>query len=157
MQTLTLITALGCGLIAGMFYAFSSFIMRALGQLPPAQGIAAMQRINIDVINPWFMLIFMGTAVTSAALLIWTTIQWHLPGAAWRLSGAVLYLIGTFAVTICFNVPLNNRLAKLDPTTEEAAHLWDHYLKTWTAWNTARTAAALAACAMLILAMCNWS
>ncbi len=157
MFTLTLITALGSGLIAGMFYAFSSFIMKALGNLPPAQGVAAMQRINIDVINPWFMAVFMGTAGTSIGLTILTLLDWDSPdssGALWRLAGAVLYLVGTFGVTIAFNVPLNNRLAKADPNTDEAADLWAHYLKAWTAWNTARTAAALAASASLILAMC---
>ena len=40
---LTLVSALGCGLIAGAFFAFSSFVMKALGRLPPPQGIAAMQ------------------------------------------------------------------------------------------------------------------
>jgi len=43
---LTLVSALGCGLIAGVFFAFSAFVMKALARLPPAQGIAAMQSIN---------------------------------------------------------------------------------------------------------------
>jgi uncharacterized membrane protein len=155
MFILTLITALGCGLIAGIFYAFSSFIMKSLGKLPPAQGIAAMQRINIDVINPWFMAVFMGTAATSAAIVVITTLNWDAPNSALRLAGALLYLVGTFGITIVFNVPLNNRLAKPAHDSPEAADLWTHYLKTWTAWNTVRTAAALAACAALIVAMCG--
>ena len=153
MFTLTLITALGCGLNAGIFFAFSSFVMKALGNLPPAQGAAAMQRINLDVINPWFMAAFMGTATTSLALIVWTILAWDVPGAPYRLAGAGLYLVGTFGVTMLFNVPLNNRLAKVDPTTEEAADLWAHYLKVWTAWNTVRTIAPLAGLAALIWAM----
>jgi uncharacterized membrane protein len=39
---LTVVTALGCGLNAGALFAFSTFVMRALGRLPAAQGIAAM-------------------------------------------------------------------------------------------------------------------
>lgn len=158
MFTLTLITALGCGLVAGIFFAFSAFVMRALGNLPSAQGIAAMQRINIDVINPWFMAVFMGTAATSAALIVWNALQWNLPGSpgsAWRLSGSLLYLVGTFGVTLFFNVPLNNRLAKVDPGTEDAADLWAHYQKAWTAWNTVRTIAPTAALSALILALCR--
>ena len=54
--------AIGTALIAGAFFAFSSFVMGALGKLPPAQGIAAMQSINVVVINPWFMSAFIGTA-----------------------------------------------------------------------------------------------
>jgi len=155
MFTLTLITALGCGLIAGIFYAFSSFIMKSLGKLPPAQGIKAMQRINIDVINPWFMAVFMGTAATSAAIVVITTLNWDAPNPTWHLAGALLYLLGTFGITIVFNVPLNNQLAKATPNSPDAADLWTRYLNTWTAWNTARTAAALAACTVLIMAMCG--
>jgi uncharacterized membrane protein len=153
MFTLTLITALGCGLNAGIFFAFSSFIMRALGNLPPAQGVAAMQRINIDVINPWFMAVFMGTAALSAALAVWTLLDVQAPGAIWRLAGAALYLLGTFGVTIVFNVPLNNRLAKAVPGSPEADALWRHYLKVWTSWNTVRTLAPAAALAALILSI----
>ncbi len=153
MFILTLITAVGCGLNAGIFFAFSTFVMKALGNRPPAEGAAAMQRINIDVINPWFMAVFMGTAGTSVALIVMTAMNSGIPGTAWRIAGALLYLLGTFGVTLVFNVPLNNRLAKVDPATEEAAALWVHYLKVWTAWNTVRTIAPTAALAALILAM----
>lgn len=45
---LTLISALGCGLIVGIFFAFSAFVMPALARIPPAQDIAAaMQSINV--------------------------------------------------------------------------------------------------------------
>lgn len=57
---LTLLSALGCGLIAGVFLAFSAFIMKALTRVAPAQGILAMQSINIVVINPWFLGVFFG-------------------------------------------------------------------------------------------------
>jgi uncharacterized membrane protein len=60
---LTLMTALGCGLIGGTFFAFSAFVMRALSYLPPAHGIAAMQSINVVVLNRWFLPPFCGTAV----------------------------------------------------------------------------------------------
>ena len=32
--------AIGCGLVAGIFFAFSSFVMAALGRLPSDHGIA---------------------------------------------------------------------------------------------------------------------
>ena len=60
---LILAAALGAATIGGVFFAFSTFVMRALGQLPPAQGIAAMQRINVVVLNPMFLGTFVGTAV----------------------------------------------------------------------------------------------
>jgi len=53
--------AIGSGLVGGTFYAFSSFVMAALGRIPPAQGVAAMKGINVTVMNPSFMTVFMGT------------------------------------------------------------------------------------------------
>ena len=43
---LTFISALSCGLMAGVFFAFSPFVMNGLARLPAQQGIAAMQFIN---------------------------------------------------------------------------------------------------------------
>jgi uncharacterized membrane protein len=51
---LTFLSALGCGLVAGIFFTFSNFVMKSLARLPSAQGIAAMQAINVDVLNRWF-------------------------------------------------------------------------------------------------------
>src|SRR4051794_22703540 len=110
---LKLFSALGCGLIAGVFFTFSSFVMNALARLQPTQGIAAMQSINIVVINPLFMVVFSGTAVTCLALVVFSLFRWTQPDAAWLLAGSLLYLVGTFLVTIIFNVPLNDALAKV--------------------------------------------
>ena len=44
---LTLLAALGCAMMAGVFFAFSGFVMKALARLQPAQGVAAMQAINV--------------------------------------------------------------------------------------------------------------
>ena len=65
---LTLCAALGCGLMAGVFFAFSAFVMKALARLPPGEGLAAMQSINVAVVNPWFLVAFLGTA--AACLLV---------------------------------------------------------------------------------------
>jgi uncharacterized membrane protein len=65
---LSVATALGSGLVAGFFFAFSICVMRALGRLPPEQGIAAMQSINVVVLNPWFFTAFFGTAAACVVL-----------------------------------------------------------------------------------------
>lgn len=146
-------TALGCGLVAGVFFAFSTFVMKALAQLPPAQGIAAMQSVNVVVINPWFMVAFLGTAVACVVLAIYSFFAWHRPGALYLLVGGLLYVIGTFAVTMLFNVPRNDALAAIDPASADGASLWAAYVTGWTAWNHVRTAAALAAAAFLTAAI----
>ena len=152
---LMLFTALGCGLIAGVFFAFSTFVMQALSQQPPAQGIATMQSINITVINPWFMGAFLGTGAACLFLAVSLLLKWQQPNAAYLLIGSLLYLIGTFGVTIAFNVPLNDALAivKLDST--EGANLWAKYLTNWTFWNHIRTIAAIAAATLLTIALCD--
>lgn len=148
-----LLAALGCGLIAGVFFAFSSFVMRALSRLPPAQGIAAMQSINIVVINPVFLGVFLGTAVLCVAVLISAFLLRPAPGALYAVAGSGLYLVGTFLVTMAFNVPRNDALAAVEPASTEGAGVWNDYLVTWTRWNHVRTLAALAAAALLTVAL----
>ena len=96
---LKLIAALGCGVIAGVFFAFSTFVMKALAQQPPAQGIATMQSINITVINPWFMTAFLGTSLVCLILVTFLLLRWQQPGTAYLLFSTSLYLIGCFGVT----------------------------------------------------------
>ncbi len=153
LRVLTLISVLGSGLMAGFFFAFSVSVMKALGRLPPSQGIAAMQSINVVVINPVFLIAFFGTAVACVAVAISALSTWHRPGAAYLLAGGLLYLVGSFLVTIGFNVPRNNALAAVDPASTAGTALWASYLTSWTAWNHVRTAAALAAAASLTVAL----
>jgi len=152
--TLKLISALGCGLIAGVFFAFSSFVMSALGRIQPAQGIAAMQSINIAVINPVFFAAFLGTAALCCVLGVVSISKWHTPGAPYVLAGCALYIIGTFLVTCVFNVPMNDALATLKPSSAHASALWTDYLSNWTMWNHVRTVAALAAAASITIGLC---
>jgi uncharacterized membrane protein len=151
---LTLFAALGCGLMAGVFFAFSVFVMKALARLTPAEGIAAMQSINVAVINPLFLGVFIGTGAACAVAIIIALTQWDKPGAVYLLAGSALYLVGTFLVTIVFNVPLNNSLTSVAPGNSDGASLWASYLASWTAWNHVRTVAALAAAASLTIALC---
>jgi uncharacterized membrane protein len=150
---LILISALGCGLIAGVFFAFSSFVMEALEKLPPSQGIAAMQSINVVVINPLFLGVLFGTA--ALALLLGFAAIRHLgdPAAVRVVAGTGLYVIGTIVVTMAFSVPLNNALAAIDPASCEGAAVWADYLRNWTNWNHVRGLAALAASGAFISAL----
>lgn len=149
----TLAAALGCGLIAGVFFAFSVFVMKALAAIPPAQGITAMQSINVVVINPVFLGTFLGTAALCLALGIRAVLAWQRPGAGWLLAGAALYLVGTLLVTMVCNVPRNDALAAIDPASAGAPEVWAGYVRSWTVWNHVRTIAALAAAAALTIAL----
>lgn len=150
---MTFLSVLGCGLISGFFFAFSILVMRALGNLPPSHGIAAMQSINVVVINPWFLTAFFGTAAMCLFAIVASILRWHDPRAFYWLIGGTFYLAGAILVTGLFNVPRNNALAVLEPSSSDAAKVWADYLSSWTAWNHVRTAAALVAALLFAIAL----
>ena len=152
LPALTFLAALSCGLAAGLFFAFSSLVMRALARISPHVGIAAMQSINVSVSNLWFMGAFFGPAVICCLLAVISLLRWNRQASVFILVGSALYLVGTMAVTFAFNVPLNDALAIADPASPEGARLWASYLTTWMNWNHLRAAGALLAAASFTVA-----
>ena len=146
-------SAVGCGLLAGLYFAFSAFIMTALGRIDQAAGISAMNAINGVIVQSLFLPIFMGSTLTSLALAALALLRWDEPGAAMWLAGGVLYGVGMFAVTMVFNVPLNNALAAVQPASSEAGALWARYLTDWTWWNHVRTVTSTLAFVLFIAAI----
>jgi uncharacterized membrane protein len=106
---LKLCSVIGCALIAGVFFAFSTFVMNALSRLPPAQGIATMQSINVTAINPLFMTALFGTAAACLFLAVFALSKLPQADAVYLLIGSLLYLVGTIGVTIVFNISNLNR------------------------------------------------
>jgi uncharacterized membrane protein len=149
----TIVAAVGCGLIAGLFYVFSAFAMRSLGRMEPQHGMTAMRNINEDIQNPLFLLIFAGTALLCLVLAVAALFTWDEPGSAWLLTGGLLYVVGVFGLTMVMNVPMNNRLAASDPATADGQAYWREYLRRWTAWNHVRFVASTAALVALLLAL----
>lgn len=149
LTTLALVLCIGAGTVGGVFFAFSTFVMQALAQLPVAGGVNAMQRINVVVLNPAFLGVFMGTAGVAAVGAALAVVTAGGASAALVLVAGVVYLLGSFAVTLVFNVPRNERLRRLEIDSAEAAAYWPEYVREWTRWNHVRTAASLlsAACA----------
>lgn len=152
---LKLVVALGCGLVGGVFFAFSTFVMNALARLQPRDGIVAMQSINIAAINPLFMVALFGTGAACLFVAVSSLFGWQRPDAVYLLIGSLLYLIGTVLVTIAFNVPLNDALATVKPDGADGANVWARYLTSWTIWNHVRTIAALVAAALFTIALCD--
>ena len=146
-------SAIGCGLMAGLYFAFSTFIMTALGRIDTVAGISAMNAINAVIVQSLFMPVFLGTTVAGLVLAVTGGVRWSEPGATAMLAGGLVYVIGMFVVTMVFNVPLNNALAAADPAGSEAAALWARYPEIWTWWNHVRTLSSTAACALFIAAI----
>ena len=148
-------SALGCGLMAGVYFAFSTFIMTSLGRLDQAAGIAAMNAINVDIVRSLFMPLFLGTTVAGAALVVMGALRLGEPGAASMIAGGGLYVVGMFVVTMVFNVPLNDALAAQQPAAPAAGAVWATYLKDWVFWNHVRTVASVVASALFVVALAS--
>lgn len=147
LTALVLLACIGAGTIGGVFFGFSTFVMKALAQLPRSQGAAAMQRINLVVLNPAFLGVFVGTALLAVGCTIAAYIPWTPLRSSLLLAAAAFYLVGCFLVTMRLNVPMNDRLADLDSESAQSAEYWPVYVREWTKWNHVRTAASLASAA----------
>jgi len=149
--TIALIAAaISSGLLAGVYFAFSTFIMQAFARLPADQGIAAMQSINTTIVRSPFIVLFLLAAALSVFIAVMAILYWRGGTSMLMLTGAVLYILASFLSTMVFNVPMNDALDKFDGHSAESARLWSTYLVDWTRWNHVRTIASLlAACAFV--------
>jgi uncharacterized membrane protein len=120
LQYLVMAAIVGSGLMSGLLFAFSVVVMKALSQLAPATGALAMQRINIVIVNPVFLLVFLGTAALCLAVGVVGLRSLPSTGGALLLAGAAAYLVGPLAITVLFNIPLNNQLASSTPEQSAA-------------------------------------
>ena len=152
LRILTIIAAVGAGVSGGVFFAFSTFVMKALGRLPAAEGISAMNAINKAAPAPLFMLALFGTGVVSIVLSAVALRHLDQRWAVYLLTGTALYLV-CLVLTMVYHVPRNDALALVDPAGPGAAHAWAHYLSPWTAWNHVRTVTALAGSTAFIIAI----
>lgn len=145
---------IGAAAVGGLFFAFSTFTMRGLDRTDPVDAIAAMRGINAEAqANAPFLLMFLGSTLVALVVGVIAALQLDRPGSAYLLAGAVLAVLAA-VITIAFNVPLNNRLAALDPaglSAAEAARQWAAYYGPWTAWNHVRTVAPLLGAVLLLI------
>ncbi|MBL3940464.1 hypothetical protein FH720_24930, partial [Bacteroides thetaiotaomicron] len=74
-------SAVGCGLMAGVYFAFSTFVMTSLGRVAPQAGAAAMNAINVDIVRSPFMPLFLGTTLMALALVVIALFNRDQPGA----------------------------------------------------------------------------
>jgi uncharacterized membrane protein len=152
----TTAAAVSSAAVGGLFYAFSTFVMRGLDRAQPAEAIAAMRGINAEAqANAPFLMLFVGSALLALGVGVATAFRLSQPGAGYVLAGAALSLVA-FLVTMAFNVPLNDHLAGLNPSGPSAADAlreWQAYLTPWTAWNHVRTVTPLAGSVLILIGL----
>jgi uncharacterized membrane protein len=144
------VAAICAGLMAGVYFAFSAFIMRSFDQLGAASAAAAMNAINRVILRSWFMPLFFGSTPICTALAAVALFDAELDGRWLLFAGAATYVVGMFACTVLFNVPLNDRLARAGNRSSAGADFWPQYLQRWTRWNHLRGACSLAAMMLLM-------
>ena len=151
-SALILATGLGCALVAGVFFAFSSFVMKGLGELRAPEGVTAMQALNRAAPSPLFMTALFGTAALAIAAGVDAARHLDDPSARLVLAGGALYLAGV-ALTVGYHVPRNDALARLAPSDPAAAAEWARYLTTWTRANHVRTVTSVGAAVAYVTAL----
>ena len=153
-RTLTLVAAVASAVVAGVFFAFSTFVMPALRRMPGTTGMPAMQSMNrMAPASPLFMLALMGTAALCVGLAIFVLVtRAGEPGTAWVVAGCALYLV-CIVITGAYHVPRNDALNLVDPASAGAAETWRHYLAGWIPWNHVRTLSPLAATIAFVVAL----
>lgn len=151
-----LVAAIGSAAVAGLFFGFSSFVMRGLDRTDPLSAITAMRGINAQAqASPPFLALFFGSALLAVAAGVVAVARIGQPGSWYLLAGALFGVLAV-AVTVAFNVPLNNRLDAVASATlaaADAAREWQTYYSAWTAWNHVRTVTGFVAAGLLLLGL----
>lgn len=146
------VAAIAYALVGGTFLAFSDFIMRSLSRTGDTGGIDAMQTINREVYRWIFMTLLIGMVPVSFVLVGSSFFISASPSGIWFASAGLVYLVGCFGVTAAFNVPMNERLAKMDLAAPGTNAYWTGtYLPRWTLWNTVRTVACVVSALLMLI------
>lgn len=145
--------ALSVGIMTGVYFAFSVFVMQSLDAVERPIGMIAMQSINRIIQKSLFLPVFFTSSLACLILAILGVIAWGDPGA-WQMAiGGGLYFVGMLVVTIVGNVPLNNALEATDANGGEAEAMWRRYMHRWLPWNHVRTMSCLVSLGLLIAAI----
>ena len=154
---LVAVAAISAGLMAGVYFAFSGFIMRSFDQLGGERAADAMNAINNVILRSWFMPLFFGSTLLYALLALLGIVAPDIAGRWSLIASGLIYVFGMFATTAGFNVPLNNRLAQADADSQTKSDVWAHYFKVWTRWNHLRSVCSLIALALGMHYLANFA
>ena len=146
------------GLISGFFYTYLCSVIFGLNAITPLAAIEAMQGINNTIRNPYFAVIFFGTALLLpiAALTQW--LAQNKRATIWLFVAAFIYVAGAIVPTFTINVPMNDALGFLqlsDITSPQET--WTNYSDRWYIWNAVRTVFSTLALAIGLMAVTSTS
>lgn len=140
-QVVLVVATITSGLIAGLFFAFSCSVMLGLGGVEDRVFVDVMRRINRSIQNGLFGLVFVGSLLSSVAVLV--------IGDVWARVGGGLFLV-SLLITFVVNIPLNNRLDASDASDPAARRAFEG---PWVRWNHVRMVFSTAGFVVLCLAL----
>jgi uncharacterized membrane protein len=151
--TAHLLAAGGAAVVGGVYLAFSAMVMPALRSRPAADAIATMQHVNVAAVRAPFMAVFLGSAAAAVAVVVVEVVRARSAddaslGTALGVAGALLSLAG-FVVTVTYNVPRNDLVAALDPTSVADQARWLTLAREWTTANSLRGAVSVLGAGLL--------
>lgn len=148
-----LLTTLLTGLLAGIFFTWTNAVTPGIGHLDDINYLRAFQNMNRSIVNPLFLIVFLGPVLLSFVTVYLYKSNHHY--ILWLLLlAAIIYLIGVFLITIMGNIPLNNLLDKTDLTNitlEDAKSLRDQFEVKWNFLHLIRTITATLSFLSLII------
>lgn len=153
-----LITAITSALMAGLFFSWSFSVTPGLARISTPEYLVAFQAMNRAILNPAFLLCFMGTVflLPLSAYLQYT--QPVNPRFWFLLAASAFYIIGVFGVTMAGNVPLNEMLDGFQikgASLSAMEEMRDKFESLWNKFNMIRTFCAMATAIFVILACMN--
>ena len=139
--TSLLISTFLTGLTAGLCFTWTNAVTPGIGRLDNLGFLQAFQAMNRAIINPTFLIVFMGPFfVHIANIYLFRTAPTNL---LWIIiAAAILYIGGLVIVTIIGNVPLNEILDKVDlnqASPEELKNLRNQFEGKWNQFHLIRT------------------
>jgi uncharacterized membrane protein len=154
-ENITLVLAgILTALVTGLYFGFLVSVNGGLHRLNDSEYVKAVQSINAVIQNPFFLVSFIGPLLLLPLATFLhrdaTPMQFAL-----LLASSVLYIAGSFGVTMVGNVPLNQRLAKFDVSKvpgNEIAQARKGFEKPWIRLHTIRTIASIAATVLIFVA-----
>jgi uncharacterized membrane protein len=154
---ITFITAtVLCSLVAGFLLAFSLVVMPGIKNLDDRNFLKAFREMDLIIQNnnPIFMIVWVGSVLSIIALVIQGLQVYEGCKLLAVLAITVFYLLGVQFPTASINIPLNNRVQKLDLKTLDEASLKierDHFERRWNRSNIIRTIFAVLTSILLVV------
>lgn len=160
MTAVDLVTAtavISTGLMAGLFFGWAVSVIPGTRRADDAAYIETMQHINRAIVNPGFVVPFIGTPFALVAAAVMQHRSGNTRAAIWLAASAVTYVVGLLGITVGANIPLNNaldafELQDADTDTDASAQRRVSYERPWNRWHAVRTAAVTIAFGCAVIA-----